>query len=298
MKNTKYIFFFILLLVSFSSFGQEVTAAAPLVSKTTSALNWVLENILVVTALLMVVLAIIVISRTMNTLMELQKIRFIEEHGLQAAKEAKISTEKSFWSKFYRASTNLLPIEKEQDIDLGHDYDGIRELDNSMPPWWVWMFYATIAYGCVYMYWYHFSDNGSDQLQEYAVEMEEGDLIKQSFLAKMADAINEKDVIAVTSPADIKEGEVIFGKNCAACHQATGAGSVGPNLTDEYWIHGGGIKNIFKTIKYGVPEKGMIAWAAQLRPSDIQKVSSYILTLAGSNPAGAKEPEGTIYKGE
>jgi len=297
MKNTKYIFSFLLVLASLSGFGQE-EEVLPVAINSPSFLDWVVENILVVTGFIMIGLAIMVISRTMSVLMELQKIRFIEEHGFEVAKEANIVTQKSFWSKFYTASTDLIPIEKEQDIDLGHDYDGIRELDNSMPPWWVWMFYATIAYAGVYMYWYHFSDNGKGMINEYAIEMEEGDRIKQAFLAKMADAINEKDVVALSAPSDIKEGEGIFIKNCAACHQASGAGSVGPNLTDEYWIHGGGVKNIFKTIKYGVPEKGMIAWAAQLRPSDMQKVSSYILTLAGTNPEGAKEAEGIIYKEE
>jgi len=297
MKNTKYIFSFLLVLASLSGFGQE-EEVLPVAINSPSFLDWVVENILVVTGFIMIGLAIMVISRTMSVLMELQKIRFIEEHGFEVAKEANIVTQKSFWSKFYTASTDLIPIEKELDIDLGHDYDGIRELDNSMPPWWVWMFYATIAYAGVYMYWYHFSDNGTGMINEYAIEMEEGDRIKQAFLAKMADAINEKDVVALSAPSDIKEGEGIFVKNCAACHQASGAGSVGPNLTDEYWIHGGGVKNIFKTIKYGVPEKGMIAWAAQLRPSDMQKVSSYILTLAGTNPEGAKEAEGIIYKEE
>jgi cytochrome c oxidase cbb3-type subunit 3 len=297
MKNTKYIFCFLLVLVSLSGFAQE-NEVVPTMVRNTSFLDWVLENILVVTGIIMIGLAMMVISRTMSVLMELQKIRFIEEHGLKAAKEANIMAEKSFWSKFYRASTDLIPIEKEQDIDLGHDYDGIRELDNSMPPWWVWMFYATIAYAGVYMYWYHFSDNGTNMINQYAAEMEEGDRIKQAFLDKMADAINEKDVVALTDQTDIKEGEAIFIKSCAACHQNSGAGSVGPNLTDEYWLHGGGIKNVFKTIKYGVPEKGMIAWASQLRPSDMQKVSSFILTLAGTNPEGAKDPQGTIYKDE
>ena len=79
------------------------------------------------------------------------------------------------------------------------------------------------------------------------------------------------------------------------CHGQKGEGLVGPNFADEYWIHGGGIKNVFKVIKYGVPDKGMIAWQAQLKPADMQKVGSYILTLQGTNPPNPKAPQGTIW---
>ena len=92
------------------------------------------------------------------------------------------------------------------------------------------------------------------------------------------------------------QGELIFKSFCAACHGQKGEGTVGPNFTDEYWIHGGGIQNVFKTIKYGVPDKGMIAWAAQLKPADMQKVASYILTLKGTNPPNPKAPQGEIWK--
>jgi cytochrome c oxidase cbb3-type subunit 3 len=90
----------------------------------------------------------------------------------------------------------------------------------------------------------------------------------------------------------LNEGKATFEKLCSACHRADAGGQVGPNLTDEYWIHGGGIHNVFKTITYGVPDKGMLSWKSQLTPKQIQQVASYILSLKGSNPAGGKEPQG------
>ena len=122
--------------------------------------------------------------------------------------------------------------------------------------------------------------------------------MKDAYLAKMADAINENSVTAATAAADLDAGKTAFKTYCAACHLESGAGSVGPNLTDEYWIHGGGIKNVFKTIKYGVPEKGMISWKDQLRPSEMKNVASYILTLQGTNPPGAKAAQGDVWKEE
>ena len=112
------------------------------------------------------------------------------------------------------------------------------------------------------------------------------------YLATAADLVDENTVTMVTDDARIKNGQKIFVQNCVACHLADGGGSVGPNLTDEYWKHGGGIKNIFKTIKYGVPEKGMISWQDELGASKIQDVASYVMTLQGTTPANPKAPEG------
>jgi cytochrome c oxidase cbb3-type subunit III len=121
---------------------------------------------------------------------------------------------------------------------------------------------------------------------------------KTAFLEKAAAKINENSVTLLADAKALEEGKAIFAANCAACHAADGGGSVGPNLTDEYWLHGGGIKNVFKTVKYGVPEKGMISWEKQLNPLKMQQVSSYIISLKGKKPAVAKEPQGEIYKEE
>lgn len=284
-----------ILIAGFSTaMAQE--AAAKEVTKTSAALDWSFYNVGLILAAMITALAILFLIKVLNTLMEVQRINFIKEHGMEVAKEANLLQPQSFWTGIYKRLTKATPIAQEQNIDLGHDYDGIRELDNSLPPWWVYMFYITIVFAGIYLYWYHFSDKGQGQLQEYEYAMEEGEKVKAAYMSKMADAINEANVTALTDATALNEGKTIFKTYCAACHLETGGGSVGPNLTDDYWIHGGGIKNLFKTVKFGVPEKGMISWKEQLRPSEMQKVTSYILTLHGTNPPVAKAPQGDIYK--
>lgn len=260
--------------------------------------NWAYNNIFLILAALIVILTLLMLYRVMGLMIDMQRARFIQEHGLEAAEKANMLQPESVWKRLMKSMTNATPLEKEQDIDLGHDYDGIRELDNALPPWWVWMFYITILFSGVYLWWYHWSSNGINQAKEYELAMEEGQKVKDAYLAKMADAINENTVTEATAAADLDAGKTTFKTYCAACHLETGAGNVGPNLTDEYWIHGGGIKNVFKTIKYGVPAKGMISWKDQLRPSEMKNVASYILTLQGTNPPNPKEPQGDIWKGE
>lgn len=207
--------------------------------------------------------------------------------------------EENAWSfsGMYKRLTKSIPLEKETEVATDHEYDGIRELDNSLPPWWVYMFYATIIFSVVYIAYYHFG-NGPSQKMEYDKSIEIAMIQKNEMLKKNAANVDENSVIALTEAADISKGKSSFSTKCAACHGQNGEGGVGPNLTDEYWIHGGGIKNIFKTIKYGVQEKGMIAWQAQMQPAEMQQIASYILTLKGTNPANAKAPQGDLYKEE
>jgi cytochrome c oxidase cbb3-type subunit 3 len=192
--------------------------------------------------------------------------------------------------------TDAVPLEKEEEILLDHEYDGIRELDNNLPPWWKYLFYLTIVFSVIYLMYYHVLGYGDLMIEEYQKEMAQAEKEKQEMMKLMANSIDETNVTLLTDEAAIKEGKDIFMANCAACHGQKGEGVVGPNLTDAYWIHGGGIKNVFKTIKYGVPAKGMIAWETQLSPSQIQKVASYVLTLQGTNPPNGKAPEGEIWK--
>jgi cytochrome c oxidase cbb3-type subunit III len=185
-----------------------------------------------------------------------------------------------------------VPIERENEIMLDHDYDGIKELDNNLPPWWVYMFYGTIAFGIFYIWFYHFNGTGKLQEDEYKMELAEAE-----DLAKLqANKVDENSVKMLTDKTQLESGSAIYQKNCAACHGKLGEGGVGPNFTDEYWIHGGDIKSVFKTIKYGVPAKGMIPWQAQLGPSQMQEVASYIKTLKGTNPPNGKAPQGDVYK--
>ncbi|MFN8415478.1 MAG: cbb3-type cytochrome c oxidase N-terminal domain-containing protein [Cytophagaceae bacterium] len=189
---------------------------------------------------------------------------------------------------------DAVPIEREHEIMTDHIYDGIRELDNSMPTWWVYMFYATIVFSFAYIWYYHFGGNGALQDKEYQMEL----VAAEEQVKKAADAMNENTVTLITDKSLFAEGEQLYMDNCVACHGKLGEGGVGPNLTDPNWLHGGDIKSVFKTIKYGVPSKGMIAWQAQLSPKQIQQVASYIKSLKGTNPPNGKEPQGDVYDGE
>lgn len=199
------------------------------------------------------------------------------------------------WTSFMNILTRSVPVEKEEDVMLHHDYDGIRELDNKLPPWWVWGFYVTIIFSVVYLVSYHVSGSGKLQLEEYNEQMQQAALQKEAMLAKNRDMVTAENVTLLTEASAIADGKGVFEKNCAACHKSDGGGSVGPNLTDQYWIHGGSIKNIFATITEGVPAKGMISWKSQLSPKQIQQLSSYIVSLRGTNPPDAKEPQGDIW---
>jgi cytochrome c oxidase cbb3-type subunit 3 len=199
------------------------------------------------------------------------------------------------WKWLDRKLTNAIPLERETEILTSHEYDGIKELDNKLPPWWVYGFYFTIIFSIVYLFDYHVLRTSPLSHGEYLQQMAEGEAQKKERL-KMAGAnVDENSVVVLTDAGAIAAGKGIYDGNCASCHGVAGEGLVGPNLTDAYWLHGGGIKNVFKTIKYGVPAKGMIAWQNQLNPEAIQKVSSYIVTMQGSNPANAKAPQGEIW---
>ena len=207
----------------------------------------------------------------------------------------------SLWKMFSQQMTDAVPLDHERDVLLDHDYDGIRELDNNLPPWWLYGFYLSIVIAIIYIGVQHFSSYGKNQIEEYEIEMAQAKIAVEKYLSTQADLVDETNVSLLTDEVNLGEGQAIFVANCAACHLdhgGGGPGSVGPNLTDKYWLHGGSIKDVFKTVKYGVPEKGMISWKAQLRPADMHKVSSYILSLQGTNPPGAKEPQGALYVAE
>jgi len=178
---------------------------------------------------------------------------------------------------------------------LHHDYDGIKELDNNLPPWWVYLFYGCIAFSAIYLIHYELMD-GDSQETEFAKEMAQAKIDVEEYKKTAPDLMDENKVTLLTDAADLAKGKVIFESNCAACHRADGGGQIGPNLTDEHWILGGGIKNLFHTITNGGRDgKGMVAWGGTLKPTEIQLVASYILSLKGSNPKDAKTPEGDIW---
>lgn len=200
------------------------------------------------------------------------------------------------WKKISATMQETVPVEEEKYIMIDHEYDGIRELDNNLPLWWRYMFYATIAFSVIYLVRYHMA-GGSLQGDEYKKELADAAVQKEEYRKKHAEEVDETTV-TMMDPSGISAGKTLFTENCRACHGGAGEGGIGPNLTDDHWLHGGGIKNIFKTIKYGWPDKGMKSWQAELRPLQIQQVASYIMSLHGTNPPGAKEPQGEIYKDE
>ena len=202
----------------------------------------------------------------------------------------------SAFARFRQFVTKSAPIEKESEIMLDHDYDGIRELDNRIPPWFSWLFYVTILFAIIYMLDYHVFKSSPLQDEEYQIQVKEAE-IKRAELIKSGAFLNEETVTLLTDASSLATGKQIFDANCVACHANDAGGLVGPNLTDDYWIHGGGIKNVFKTIKYGVTAKGMIAWQSQLNPTQIQEVASFVISLHGTKPANPKQPEGEIWKG-
>lgn len=171
---------------------------------------------------------------------------------------------------------------------LAHEYDGIRELDNDLPGWWKWLFYLTIVFSVVYITRYHILKTADLQDAEYEKEMA---VAKENMPA----SVDESSLVQLKDEAGITAGKEIFDRNCVVCHLSKGEGLVGPNLTDEYWIHGGSFKDIYQLIKVGVPAKGMISWKDQLSVTEMQQVASYIMTLNGTNPPNAKAPEGVIY---
>jgi cytochrome c oxidase cbb3-type subunit III len=188
------------------------------------------------------------------------------------------------------------PVEQEEQITLGHEYDGIRELDNRLPPWWLYGFYISIFFAVIYLWRYHVSHTAPLSGEELQIAMAQAEEQKAEYLKKSANNVDENTVKVLTGAADIAGGEKVFTQNCAACHGKAGEGVVGPNLTDDYWLHGGSVKDVFKTIKYGWPEKGMRSWKDDLSPVQIAQVTSYIKSIHGSNPPNAKAQQGELYK--
>jgi cytochrome c oxidase cbb3-type subunit III len=204
--------------------------------------------------------------------------------------------ESEWYKKLLKALTKSEPIENESDILLDHDYDGIKELDNNLPPWWVYLFYGCIIFAVVYLVRFEIM-GGDNQEMELKKELAQAQIDIAEYKKTAPDLMDEKTVTLLTDPADLAKGKAIFTTNCVACHRADAGGQIGPNLTDDYWILGGGIKNVFHTISNGGRDgKGMIAWAKSgLKPTEIQHVASYVLSLRGSNPVNPKAPDGEIW---
>ncbi len=187
-------------------------------------------------------------------------------------------------------------------LDLGHNYDGIKELDNDIPIWWKYGFGLSILFGVVYLYSYHVAGTRPLQQRELQIEQEIAAVKQAAFLEKSASNVDE-NTVKMLGIDEIAAGKTLFIKPgaCATCHAengsaiVNGASGIGPNLTDDYWIHKGDIKSIFYTIKYGWPEKGMKSWKDDYSPKQIAQLASFVKSLHGTNPTPAKEKQGVIY---
>ena len=249
------------------------------------------SDILIITLIVVMItllFAAVVINKAMKSILKVTMPEMVaketEEKRVKAA-ERKVKALAS-WRKLL----GIRPIEEEKDITIDHQYDGITELDNPVPIWFNALFYGTIFFGLIYLLVFHVFGWELNQDQEYVREVELAEKAKQEYLAQAANLVDESSVEfnAALAPA----GKTIFTANCAACHGANGEGTIGPNLTDRSWLHGGEIKDIFKTIKYGIPEKGMVPWEQTLTPGQIAEVANYIITLRDTKPANSKPAEG------
>ena len=222
--------------------------------------------------------AILVLYRTLMTLI-----------GVKLSSESK-KAEPTIFEKM----NATVPIERENDLDLAHDYDGIRELDNNIPPWWLYGFYASMIFAVFYLWRYHVAYSAPLQIEELNQQIAEANAQQESRLKSSTDNVDE-NTVKMLDAKGITAGADLYSKNCVACHGDKGQGLVGPNLTDDYWLHGGSMKDIFKTIKYGWPDKGMQSWKGNFSPSQMEEIASYVKSLKGTNPAGAKEKQGELF---
>ena len=258
-----------------------------------------IEYPIVLLFLFLVLLILIAIEAIIGALENVMLHKLDEEARTRflAEKEGKYSFAKL--KKFYNEKLwTLRPLEEEKEIILDHNYDGIKELDNNLPPWWVYGFYISIIFAVIYLFKYHVF-NGDTQIDELETELAEARTAIEAYKKTAKDLVDINTVTLLTEAADLSAGKSVFETTCVACHMADGGGGIGPNLTDPNWILGGGIKNVFKTVSEGGRSgKGMIAWKQQLKPLQIAQVSSYVLTLQGTTPANPKAPEGDVWVDE
>jgi len=245
--------------------------------------------------LFLVLLILIAIEAIIGALENVMLQKMDKETKARFLSEKDKTIEFKWIKNTYKKLLGSKPIEEEGEIILDHNYDGIKELDNSLPPWWVYSFYISIVFAAIYLLRYHVFD-GPSQIEEFEAKMAQAKTDIEEYKKTAKDLVDINTVTMLTDVEDLSAGKAIWDINCVACHMADGGGSIGPNLADEYWILGGGIKNVFQTISEGGRDgKGMIAWKQLLKPLEMAQVSSYILTLQGSTPANPKAPEGEIW---
>lgn len=288
MKKVKAIF--AMTLLSFGAFAQSDNTSKGAMWDDPVLLFYVSVGFLIIVALLVVIVASYM----------LQVLRYVAKDA--AMKRAKAQGLEyiegpSWWAKLNQKMYRYVPIEKEETIIMDHSYDGIRELDNHLPPWWKWLFYGSIIWGVIYFIAYHVTDSLPLQTEEYNTEVAQAEeQVRKLKAANPGTVIDENTVILASDATALADGKETFNNICSSCHRMDGGGDIGPNLTDKYWKHGGSIQDIFKIVKNGVPNTNMVAWGGALSPEKMQNVSSYLLSLQGTNPPNAKAPEGDLYE--
>lgn len=178
---------------------------------------------------------------------------------------------------------------------LDHDYDGIREYDNPLPRWWLWLFYGTIIFSAVYVPYYLMGYGASTQ-ERYEAEMAAAEAARPAPPPRTGGGAEQPAAAMATGPEAVAAGKEVYVTNCAPCHGPQGQGVIGPNLTDHYWIHGDQPADIINVITEGVPEKGMVPWKSVLNPNKIQQVAAFVMSLEGTNPPNPKPPQGDLYE--
>ena len=206
-----------------------------------------------------------------------------------------VTVREPWWERSWRRWNAHVAIAEEEDILLNHAYDGIQELDNKLPPWWINGFYLSMVFSVVYMFVFHafhYVPMGGVAYEEAMAAHREK---VSTHLTSLALNVDENSVRYLLEEERLKQGGALFRKHCTSCHAPDGGGALGPNFTDDYWLHGGGIQDVFKVVKYGVPKNGMRPWQNELSPVQIQNVATFILSLQGSKPAEPKAPQGELY---
>ena len=280
VKNSKIETTVLFLLFSSSIFAQT--------TETVSAFNkfnftsWILILVIIVEILALVLLSF-------------YTFKFSKGYSTSLDKEAiEVEETEIALLRWWKKSNNFGAIEDEAKIDLGHSYDGIRELDNITPPWFQFSFYFTIVLAVIYLWYYHVLGTGNVMKEELQAEIEKADKAHLEFL-KYQKGLDEETIAFSDVATEIESGKKMYLANCASCHAADGGGGTGPNLTDEFWIHGGSPKDVYRSIKYGWKEKGMIPWKDVYNDQKILQLASFVNTLQGQKPANPKIAEGEKY---
>ncbi len=271
------------MLVSFSSMAQDATATV--VSQPVSHISGFRILLYMIVGLEMLI--IVTFAQLINY--------FINPEVAFVAKEAKAAKPPLVnWRELWHKMNRFKPMDREASIDTGHSYDGIHELDNVTPPWFKVAFILSIIVAFGYMFRYHVAKSAPMQLEEYAIEIADAKLQQEEYLKNQKDNVDE-NTVAMVDADGVSSGAVLYKNNCVACHGAQGQGGVGPNLTDAYWLHDGGIKGVFISIKYGWQEKGMKSWKDDFSPVQMAQLSSFVKSLKDTKPPTPKEPQGDLY---